>query len=384
MLRAGSACVWTGRQVLLWGGSTPRKDGCAISTTADGAAWTPTHRGEGSWTPMAAAPLEARSFAHFWWTGAGAVLVGGQDLWAACESRPAGRLDVGLFTPDDGAGSWRRLPDLPWPTGTTVAASTWARDRVLAWAPAVGAWSLGLADPSWSPLPAPPLEVPATATADVHSCWTGSRWLVLGRVWPDPRGTEPAVDVGLAYDPVREVWDVLDPGPLTATNAVAVWSGTRLFGFDPLEGLSSLDPGTGRWTATAAGPLDELGAYSSDGGPVLAWTGTDVLVWGGARRGRDTSMCIDGNGPDDPAFAYGRECNPAPGLLGAAYDAATDTWRPIPDGPWQRRAASASAWTGDSLFLAGGVDLEEQRTGRTPPFPDHPGDAAALFTPDRG
>lgn len=421
VLRAGQAAVWTGRQVLIWGGCTPRKDGCAVAITADGAAWTPSPEASsgpgheaGSWTAMAPAPLQARSHAQLWWTGTAAVLIGGQDPWAACEQRPAGRLDVASFTPgdsNDSAGSWQQLPNLPWPAGTTVAASAWTGDtlgdttsdknaagdatagsvprsapasssgRLLAWAPAVGAWSLRLGEDTWTPLPSLPLALPTTAgaNASVRSWWTGSHWLITGTAWlPSTTGSESSVDVGLAYDPLQDRWDVIDPGPLTGFDIDAVWSGARLFAFDPASGLSSFDPATNSWTSTAPGPLDDIGATSPDGGPALAWTGTEVFIWGGARKARDTSRCIDG---DPSAFVYGQVCNPPAGLLGAAYNATTNTWRPIPDGPLQRRAASAVVWTGHSVFLAGGIDLEERRDGTPPPFPDHPDTAVALFTP---
>ncbi|MGI4895593.1 MAG: hypothetical protein ACRYF3_10825 [Janthinobacterium lividum] len=384
--------MWTGSQVLVWGGSSPFSDGCAVTLTADGASWTPDPDGRGSWAVMPPAPLAARSDAQLWWTGSSAVLIGGYDPWAACETRPAGFLDVAVFTPGAtaGAGSWSRLPDLPWPAATTVAASTWIGDedgegnpgagRVLAWSPEAGAWSLRVGASGWTRLPAPPLTVPNSSVtspwSSVRSWWTGTEWLLMGRA-----GSPESVDVGLAFDPGSSSWRNIDPGPLTDVDVNAVWSGSRLLTFDPLAGLSAFDPAANLWAATHPGPLDTIGAYAVNGGPALAWTGTELLVWGGARKARDTSTCIDGDGPDDPAFRFGGSCNPAPGPLGAAYEPATGSWRTIPDGPWQRRAGSSAVWTGTSLFLAGGVDLEERRNGALP-HSDHPDTAFALFTPE--
>ena len=383
VLRTGQAAVWTGDQALVWGGSSPRADGCAVAVTDDGAAWTPGS--PGSWTAMAAAPVAARSGADLLWTGTEAILVGGVDPWAVCESRPAGALDVAAFTPDAGAGSWARLPDLPWTPGTVVATSAWADGEVLVWSPVAGAWALHPGDAAWTPLPVPPLPasvgVPpeglASVNTSVHSLWTGREWMLLGAVF----GAEGVIDVGLAYDPSQGSWRDVDPGPAAAGSGV-VWTGEQVLAFGLDRGVERYDVVGDRWTRGAADPLQTAPQEAVYGAPLLAWTGRELVVWGGPRS-RDFTMCIDGSGPDDPAFEYGGSCNPATGPLGAAYDPDADTWRTIGDGPWQRRSDSAVVWTGTSVLLAGGRDLEESRHGRPPPFVDRPESAVATFTPGR-
>ncbi|WP_432511577.1 Kelch repeat-containing protein [Kineococcus sp. SYSU DK001] len=378
VLRRGQAGVWTGEQVLVWGGASPRADGCAVAVTADGAAWTPGGADRrGSWATLAAAPLEPRSGAGFWWTGSSAVVVGGVDPWAECETRPAGRLDVAAYDP--GTGSWLRWPDLPWPAGTVVDASGWTGEALLVFSVSAGAWTLRPGGAAWTRLPDPPLAPQGPSSrAWLNGWWTGSEWLLLGAA----HDAAP-VPVGLALDPARPAWRVLDPGPLAGYAVDAVWTGTELLAFDPAAGLSRLDPATGRWSRGGPGPLDGLGGR--DDGPVLAWTGTELLVWGGYRAARDGGgVCMDGNGVDDAAFAYGGTCNPATGPLAAAHAPATGAWRSLPDGPWQRRTGSTAVWTGRELFLAGGVDLEERRAGGTPPFPDRAGHAFAVLDPSAG
>jgi len=159
-----------------------------------------------------------------------------------------------------------------------------------------------------------------------------------------------------------------------------VWAGDRLLAFDPAHGVSSYDVDTDRWTAGASDPLQAGGSGVRDA-PALAWTGRELLVWGGSRSRRDGGLCTDGNGVDGSAFDYGGVCNPATGPLGAAYDPATNTWRTITDGPWQRRAGSAPVWMGHALLLAGGLDLEQRRVGGAPPLPDHAEHAVAVYTP---
>jgi hypothetical protein len=65
-------------------------------------------------------------------------------------------------------------------------------------------------------------------------------------------------------------------------------------------------------------------------GVVSVWTGSRMIVWGGASsRG--------------PVYADG-----------ASYDPVTRTWQRLPDSPLGPRTHSAYAWTGDKLFIWGG------------------------------
>ena len=425
VLRVGQAAVWTGRQALLWGGSSPRPDGCAVAVAADGAAWTPAAGAVtgadadadavadatkksfgGRWYVLPPAPVAARSGAQFLWTGSEAVLVGGVDPWAECESRPAGQLDVASYTPNsspsytpsstapggvgddagDDAGDggiWRRLPDLPWPAGTVVAASTWAAGQVLVWSPTVGAWSLRLGETAWTPLPPAPLPASAAqpaqdlavVRASVHSIWTQREWLLMGTSY----GAGGAIDIGLAFDPVSGVWRQINPGPLRDPGTGMAWSGREILAFGPDHALNRYDVSTNAWSARNAGPLQLTSAQR--GAPVVVWAGSRLVVWGGARQ-RDAGMCIDSFDPAETE--YGGVCNPATGPLGATYDVASDSWREFSDGPWQRRVGSAAVWMGDRLLLSGGRDLEVDRRGGGPVGQDDPKDAVVVVVPPAG
>ncbi len=84
-------------------------------------------------------------------------------------------------------------------------------------------------------------------------------------------------------------------------------------------------PGPGllppRWSRLPATPL------GSRSGHVMAWTGTQLLVWGGA---------------DEHAVRND----------GAAFDVATGTWAPLPPSPLQPSSASLlGTWTGTELLV---------------------------------
>jgi len=94
---------------------------------------------------------------------------------------------------------------------------------------------------------------------------------------------------------------------------------------------AAFDPATRTWRVIAPAPIDPR-LYAA-----VAWTGTEMLVWGGQRS---------------YAFSAG---DPDPNLKdGAAYDLKTDTWRRLSDGPFDAwLAGGASIWTGDELIVIG-------------------------------
>jgi N-acetylneuraminic acid mutarotase len=132
-------------------------------------------------------------------------------------------------------------------------------------------------------------------------------------------------------------WRVLAPAPLSPRSvAAAVWTGTRMLVWGgagtqrvgngiALKGLAdgaAYVPRLDRWTRIAPAPLPGMVA------PVAVWTGTRMLVWGAADEAATTA--------------------------GAAYDPATDTWQPIAPAPLSARSAATGVWTGSELLVWGG------------------------------
>jgi hypothetical protein len=84
---------------------------------------------------------------------------------------------------------------------------------------------------------------------------------------------------------VTDLWRRLAPMHLARSSHVAAWTGQRLLMWGGQTGPRDLptvppngfahDPFTDRWSAMPASPLKgRLGAIS-------AWTGTEMLIWGG-------------------------------------------------------------------------------------------------------
>ncbi|MGZ4137369.1 MAG: kelch repeat-containing protein, partial [Actinomycetota bacterium] len=108
-VRPGTANVWTGDQVLMWGGAGPPRTDYA--PTDDGYAFDPTTK---TWSTMPAAPMSGK-FAHGVWTGDRAIFLYGRSALAYS---PASR-------------DWQTLPDIPPNAGTGVV--VWTGERLFVW-----------------------------------------------------------------------------------------------------------------------------------------------------------------------------------------------------------------------------------------------------------
>jgi hypothetical protein len=270
--RLRHAAVWTGSEMLLWGGVRPARAGSSEVALADGAAYQPATR---TWRPIPPAPLAGDTAV---WTGT-ELLVFGR---AGADADP--RLGGAAYDPR--AGSWRRLAASPLPAGNefsvvlaggTLAAFTY-RDSERACHGSL----YDLAAGTWRTLGACPL-LPIMYPQPI---WTGSRIVLLtwGREWFD--GGE------------------VDPWPERVyTNGI-------------------YDPAADAWRRPAARPADLQPGY----GGRFVWTGREVLLWGGGG--------------------------------GVAYNPSADTWRPMATAPFTRESAS-SAWTGSELLIWGGSTGQE-------------------------
>ena len=209
--------IWTGRQVLGWGG------GCCGSVEAEGTAYTPaTDTSE----RLPKGPLAARATTMAW-TGHELVITGGTDRSDKTYA------DAAAYDPS--TRTWRRLPPMPEPR--SGATTTWTGTEVLVVggfgpsskvAPYVHLRTDGVAyNPAtnrWRHLPA----MGDTGRSGHTATWTGRQLLVWGgRTLRAGSWTTPAH--GVAYDPSSNRWSALPKSVLRGrTGHVAVWTGTQL------------------------------------------------------------------------------------------------------------------------------------------------------------
>jgi len=172
---------------------------------------------------------------------------------------------------------------------------------------------------------------------------------------------------GEALDPVRGTWSTIPKAPLhPRSGSVAVWTGSHLIVWGgEIQGPSSrqasfsdgasYDPVARAWTKLPAAPLrprtEDIGV----------WTGSKVLIWGGAVVGGAGGKPKQGGEGDEEVGGK---------LLddGAAYDPDSHRWTSIAPAPIQARAGHVAVWTGREMLVWGGATLSENV--KAPAFTD--------------
>ncbi len=216
---------------------------------------------------------------------------------------------------------------------SSLARGVWTGSKLFVWNGDEG----GLYDPSndsWTSI--------STAGAPVGQygftlVWTGSK-VVLWGGWTGTGPTPTYPTGGAAYDLVSDTWT-----PTTETNApagrelhTAVWTGSKMivWGGAYDDGLGKVrldtggvyDPAADSWTATAT-----LGAPSARSEQGAVWTGSEMIVWGGV------------------------EASTWPCTTGGRYDPGSDIWAPIATPAiLEARTDYSAAWTGSKMLIWGG------------------------------
>jgi len=283
-------------------------------------------QGVGAWSPTSLSNVPFARYGHVAvWSGSEMIVAGGL-AWDSDWSRFDYTGQYGRYNPS--TGNWSISSGAP--TGMYQVA-VWTGSRMLVW----GGYASGVAqaggaafDPgtnTWTPLAS--VNQPS-ARIDETAVWTGSEMIVWGGR-SGYGGT--AYGDGARYDPATDTW-----WPISAAGAPsaryghsAVWTGTEMvvWGGAGSSGFSAdgarYNPFTDTWV-----PVTSAGAPSARYGHAAVWTGSRMVVWG------------DENGSTN---------------TGGLYDPSTDGWTSTdalcaPAG----RKGIAPVWTGAGMIVWGG------------------------------
>lgn len=310
--RTDHVAVWTGKRVLVWGGSRGGlfEKGDVLS---DGIAFDPQSR---QWSAIPKAPLSIHPQVGEWT---------GEDL-AVLGIRPEGKkLSAAAYNPL--RHEWRDIASPP--RSWSGFQGEWTGSELIIW---------GGPEQSADPLRRGHIYDPETDSWRVTSpapiagrwshavAWTGTEMIVWG-------GSNSHSDLsdGAAYDPATDTWRRIPPAPLSPRQWLPiVWTGTEVFVWggssfsrNRADG-AAYNPATDTWRKLPPAPIDGRHYHSA------VWTGSEVIVFGG--------------------YDYKRALQD-----GAAYDPATNSWRRLPRAPISRRCCHSSVWTGRSMFVFGGT-----------------------------
>ena len=310
--RARHTAVWTGTQMLIWGGGWN-------GATRSGGRYDPA---TDTWAVMSTVNAPSARTRHVGvWTGSRLVVWGGTS--GAETFSNGGRYDPATDT-------WTTTTTTAAPSPRHDASAVWSGSRMIVWGGREGSTfptSGGRYDPAtdtWTPTntaAAPQGRSNATAV------WTGNRMVVWGGIDVAPTHT------GGQYDPEADGWTPTATlsAPSPRYEHTSVWTGGLMLiwgsnGFDDTLPGGRYDPVSDSWTPLTRGDAPSPRYYHT-----AVWSGNEMLVWGG----------IVGSGQVTGT--------------GARYDPLIDAWSPISttSAP-SPREGHAAIWTGSAMVIWGG------------------------------
>src|SRR5581483_8065583 len=312
--------VWTGSEMIIWGGQS---NGGLLDT---GGRYDPA-TDTWTFTNNSGAPT-ARSGHTAVWTGTEMVVWGGQDVTFS-------RVNTGgKYNP--GTDSWTPTSTANAPDGRSAHTAVWAGTQMIVWGGLDNFFqdvnTGGRYNPSTDSWTATTTSN-APAARDSHTAIsTGSEMIVWGGF---DNFNFVDLDTGGRYNPNTDTWTPTSTSnvPEARSNHTAVWTDNEMIVwggfneefFEDLNTGGRYNPNTDSWTATNASAPDPRERHTA------VWTGSEMIVWGGS-----TFFFQDFN-------------------TGGRYNPGTNTWTATsttntPDA----RNSHTAVWTGDEMIVWGG------------------------------
>ncbi|HEU5182450.1 MAG TPA: MopE-related protein [Candidatus Polarisedimenticolia bacterium] len=338
--RAHHSAVWTGSEMIIWGGVFYSFDPFRAQTTLidlnTGLRFKPSNN---TWTATLAdgtAP-QARGDHTAIWDGSRMI------VWGGGNQQGFDMPGTKLYNPVNDAWTTSSASFEPFRRGGHTA--VWTGSQMIVWG---GSYNSGgryhPASDTWTPT----AQSAGAARAGNTAVWTGTQMIVWGGRTPIPGNPPALTNTGDRYDPLIDQWSPISSigAPSVRSFATAVWTGQLMivWGGGPADG-GRYDPVADAWSPTSL-----VNSPESRGGHTAVWTGSRMVIWGG---------------------------NGASGFLqtGSQYDPATNSWTPTStvQAP-SRRASHSAVWTGQEMIVWGGgneTGLGFADGGRYDPVADH-------------
>lgn len=334
MARANHSAVWTGSEMIIWGGY----DGSYLD---DGARYNPALN---TWSTVSrtGAPL-ARAYHDSVWTGSQMIIWG---RWSGNEYVN----DGGRYNPS--TDTWSSISTVNAPTGENSV--TWCNGYMVAYGfipnpdpydpsqfflevrrynPTSNTWLAG----STNGAPSPRQYHSAINTGTEVIIWGGEQYFSCGWIcfWIE------VYRDGARYNPVTDTWTAVGTtgSPQARCEHSAVWTGTQMLVWGGRGTNGTL---TGGERYTLAGNSWSPMTLTGDPGPrnscSVVWGGNRMIVWGGSDANDNLNT-------------------------GGRYDPVANTWSSIAtaSAPSARRDHTA-VWTGSQMVIWGGGEGDSYYT----------------------
>jgi len=278
--RADHSAVWTGTEMIVWGGTS---NGAYLS---DGARYNPS---TDTWTPISIVNAPDQRSVHFaCWDGSEMIVWGGHN-------NITGILNTGgKYNPRTDTWTAISTTNAP-PPRTSYYSAVWTGSEMIV---KISGGSLGgRYDPSTDTWTATSTTNAPTAYSP-SAVWTGSEMIVWGG------SSANVINTGGRYNPSTDSWTATGTtnAPAPRGGHFAVWTGSEMiiWGGGGSNGTSYFNggryrPTTDSWVATC-----DQNAPVGKGTAI--WTGSEMIVWGG--RGTDGMILNTGGRYSSPVVQF--------------------------------------------------------------------------------
>jgi N-acetylneuraminic acid mutarotase len=266
--RAGHTAVWTGSEMIVWGGY----GGHAVGLLNSGGRYSPS---TDTWTATSTANAPTvRDFHTAVWTGSEMIVWGGQgDNFIPLNTG-------GRYNPT--TDSWRATSTTNAPSARGYHAAIWTGSEMIVWGGYDGVTLVntgGRYNPSSNSWSATSTSNAPVARLFHTAVWTGSEMIVWG-------GSRAGgiTNTGGRYNPSTDSWRATSSinAPSARERHTAVWTGGEMivwggpFGREEDNTGGRYNPMTNSWTATST-----TNAPTARIDHKAVWTGSEMIVWGG-------------------------------------------------------------------------------------------------------
>jgi N-acetylneuraminic acid mutarotase len=263
----GQTAVWTGSEMIVWGGLTTCNQGCYAIT---GGRYSP---GTDSWIATSTTNAPEPRYTHTAvWSGSEMIVWGGYGN--------TGVLNTGArYNPS--TNSWTATSTTNAPDPRFYHTAVWSGSEMIVWGGQVNNTFLNSGsryNPSNDSWTATSIITAPSGRRHHTAVWTGSEMIVWGG------GAFSEFNTGGRYHPDTDSWIPTNTAnaPIARDSHTAVWTGTEMIvwgGLDPHVLLGTggrYNPSNDTWRATSTTNAPTERFYHT-----AVWSGSEMIVWGG-------------------------------------------------------------------------------------------------------
>lgn len=271
--RVNAAGVWTGTEMIVWGGFDS-----TLGHLSDGGRFNPI---TDTWQPIsmtgAPANLSSESYTTMW-TGSELIIWGGSSIMS-----PYNKVNTGArYNPL--TDTWRSLATVNAPSGRGGHSAVWTGTRMIVWGgfDETANWTNtgGIYNPAtdtWEPMT---VTSAPEARGSHEAIWTGSTMVIWGGQGATPGN--PLLNTGGRYNPATSTWlpTTISGAPSGRSGALTVWTGNEMIiwgGFGNSGWTNTggrYDPVANTWSPL---PLTEAPVQTTG---QAVWNNSSMVVWG--------------------------------------------------------------------------------------------------------